>query len=195
MRDFRQTGHYLMMATRRGLVKKTELAKYSRPMKGGIIAIKLKEDDELVDVVIAKTGDEIVLETELGMAIRFSESDARPMGRNTSGVKGIRLGRDDALVGMVVADPEATLLTVCANGYGKRTLFGPHSPLAAAESESTAEDDQPLDDTADEACRSKHPRPTKATRPSRLRRPIATAPSAAAGRDCATSKPPIATGR
>jgi DNA gyrase subunit A len=151
VRDFRQPGHYLMMATRQGLVKKTELEKYSRPMKGGIIAIKLKEDDELVDVVIAKTGEEIVLETELGMAIRFSESDARPMGRNTSGVKGIRLGRDDALVGMVVADPEATLLTVCANGYGKRTLFGPNSPLAAAaESEVAAEDDQPLDDAAED---------------------------------------------
>jgi DNA gyrase subunit A len=151
VRDFRQPGHYLMMSTRRGLVKKTELEKYSRPMKGGIIAIKLKEDDELVDVVIAKTGDEIVLETELGMAIRFSESDARPMGRNTSGVKGIRLGRDDALVGMVVADPEATLLTVCANGYGKRTLFGPNSPLAAvAESQSAGDEDQPLDDAVDE---------------------------------------------
>ncbi len=154
VRDFRQPGHYLMMATRRGLVKKTELAKYSRPMKGGIIAIKLKEDDELVDVVIAKTGDEIVLETERGMAIRFSESDARPMGRNTSGVKGISLGRDDALVGMVVADPDATLLTVCANGYGKRTLFGPNSSLAVAaetEPEPAGEEDSALDDSADVA--------------------------------------------
>ena len=64
------------------------------------------------------------------MAIRFNESDARPMGRNTSGVKGISLRGDDRLVGMVVADPDATLLTVCRNGYGKRTLFGPNSPLA-----------------------------------------------------------------
>jgi DNA gyrase subunit A len=62
------------------------------------------------------------------MAIRFKESDARPMGRNTSGVKGIRLVRDDELVGMVVADPDATLLTACENGYGKRTLFGPNTP-------------------------------------------------------------------
>ena len=95
-------------------------------MKGGIIAIKLSEDDELVDVVIAKTGDEIVLATARGMAIRFSESDARPMGRDTSGVKGIRLARTTSVVGMVVADPEATLLTACANGYGKRTPFGPN---------------------------------------------------------------------
>ncbi|HTU27660.1 MAG TPA: DNA gyrase subunit A [Pirellulales bacterium] len=152
VRDFGQPGHYLIMATRRGLVKKTELDKYSRPMRGGIIAIKLKEDDELVDVVIAKTGDEIVLETERGMAIRFSEADARPMGRNTSGVKGISLGSNDSLVGMVVADPEATLLTVCANGYGKRTLFGPNSPLTAAtEGEPDADEDAAVDESAEAA--------------------------------------------
>jgi DNA gyrase subunit A len=127
VRDFDQPDHYLMMATRRGLVKKTELKAYSRPMKTGIIAIKLKEDDELVDVVITKTGDEVILATANGMAIRFSESDARPMGRNTSGVKGINLTKGDSLVGMVVADPDATLLTACANGYGKRTPFGPNA--------------------------------------------------------------------
>ncbi|HYO24122.1 MAG TPA: DNA gyrase C-terminal beta-propeller domain-containing protein, partial [Lacipirellulaceae bacterium] len=127
VRDFDLPDHYLMMATRRGLVKKTELKAYSRPMKTGIIAIKLREDDELVDVVITKTGDEVILATEMGMAIRFSESDARPMGRNTSGVKGINLAKGDSLVGMVVADPEATLLTACANGYGKRTPFGPNA--------------------------------------------------------------------
>ena len=89
------------------------------------MAIKLRDDDELVDVVVTKAGDEVVLSTADGMAIRFSESDARPMGRNTSGVKGIALSRDDELVGMVVADPESTLLTACENGYGKRTSFGP----------------------------------------------------------------------
>jgi DNA gyrase subunit A len=127
VRDFDQPDHYLMMATRRGLVKKTELKAYSRPMKTGIIAIKLKEDDELVDVVITKAGDELILATAGGMAIRFSEADARPMGRNTSGVKGISLTKGDSLVGMVVADPAATLLTACANGYGKRTPFGPNA--------------------------------------------------------------------
>jgi DNA gyrase subunit A len=66
------------------------------------------------------------------MAIRFAESDARPMGRNTSGVKGIKLVDGDRLVGMVVADPEATLLTACAKGYGKRTFFGPNSPATVA---------------------------------------------------------------
>ena len=89
-----------------------------------MIAIKLKDGDELVDVVVAAAGQEVVLATAGGLAIRFKESDARPMGRNTSGVKGITLAGDDQLVGMVIADSEATLLTACANGYGKRTPFG-----------------------------------------------------------------------
>ena len=127
IRDFNLPGHFLLMATRNGLVKKTALDKYSRPKKGGIIAIKLKDDDELVDVVVTGPDDEVILSTATGMAIRFKESDARSMGRNTSGVKGIGLGKDDKLVGMVVADPEATLLTVCEKGYGKRTPFGPNS--------------------------------------------------------------------
>jgi DNA gyrase subunit A len=124
VRDFDLPDHYLMMATRKGLIKKTPLEQYSRPKKGGIIAIKLREDDELVDIVVTKAGEEIVLATATGMAIRFKESDARPMGRNTSGVKGISLHGDDELVGMVVADPDAMLLTACENGYGKRTNFG-----------------------------------------------------------------------
>ncbi|MEZ6115092.1 MAG: DNA gyrase subunit A [Pirellulaceae bacterium] len=128
IRDFDLPGHFLMMATKDGLIKKTPLEAYSRPKKGGIIAIKLRDGDELVDVVITKPGDEVVLSTAKGMAIRFNESDARSMGRNTSGVKGINLGKDDELVGMVVADPDATLLTACEHGYGKRTNFGPNSP-------------------------------------------------------------------
>jgi DNA gyrase subunit A len=154
VRDFNQPDHCLTMATRFGLVKKTALEKFSRPMRGGIIAIKLREGDEVVDVAVTKPGDEVVLATARGMAIRFSEADARPMGRNTSGVKGISLSADDSLVGMVVAEPDATLLTACANGYGKRTRFGPNSPLedqAAAvdddapepsEPESTGEDEE-----------------------------------------------------
>jgi DNA gyrase subunit A len=133
VRDFDKPDHYLMMATRKGLVKKTELKAYSRPLKSGIIAIKLKEDDELIDVAITKTGDEIVIATANGMAIRFSEADARPMGRNTSGVKGVSLSKGDHLVGMVVADPEATLLTACLNGYGKRTPFGPNAAVVEGE--------------------------------------------------------------
>ena len=124
IRDFSAEDHYLIMATKNGLVKKTALSQYGRPRKGGIIAIKLKEDDELIDIVVAKAGDDIVLSTANGMAIRFLESDARPMGRNTSGVKGINLSKGDYLIGMVVADPEATLLTATEHGYGKRTMFG-----------------------------------------------------------------------
>src|SRR5690606_11178468 len=130
VRSFDQPNHYLMMATRKGLVKKTLLEAYSRPKRGGIIAIKLREDDELVDIAIVKPGDEVVLATANGMAIRFRESDVRPMGRNTSGVKGVTLVGDDRLVSMVVADSDATLLTACEHGYGKRTYFGPGSPLA-----------------------------------------------------------------
>jgi len=129
VRDFDLPGRFLMMATRKGLVKKTSLEAYSRPKRGGIIAIKLREDDELVDVVVTKPGDEVVLASASGMAIRFRESDVRSMGRNTSGVKGISLRPQDQLVGMVVANPEATLLTACENGYGKRTPFGPGDDL------------------------------------------------------------------
>jgi DNA gyrase subunit A len=136
VRDFDLPGHFLMMATREGLVKKTSLEAYSRPKKGGIIAIKLRDGDELVDVLVTKPGDEVVLATARGMAIRFSESDARPMGRNTSGVKGINLAQGDKLVGMVVADPEATLLTATQNGYGKRTRFG-----SAGDADEVAEDE------------------------------------------------------
>lgn len=127
IRDFDLPGHSLLMATRQGLVKKTDLKAYSRPMKTGIIAIKLKEGDELMDVVVTKPGDEILLATSSGMAIRFDESDARPMGRNTSGVKGVSLAKGDTLAGMVVADPDATLLTATEYGYGKRTPFGPNA--------------------------------------------------------------------
>jgi DNA gyrase subunit A len=127
VRDFDQPDHYLMMATRRGRVKKTDLAAYGRPLRSGLIAVRLREHDELVDVVVTKAGDEIVLATASGMAIRFKQSDIRPMGRVASGVKGIKLIGDDCVVGMVVADPEACLLTACANGYGKRTPFGPNS--------------------------------------------------------------------
>lgn len=152
VRDFDLPGHFLMMATRSGLVKKTPLDAYSRPKKGGIIAIKLRDDDELVDVVVTKPGDEVILSTAKGMAIRFAESDARAMGRNTSGVKGISLGAGDHLVGMVVADPRATLLTVCEKGYGKRTPFGPNSEAASEPlPESTAEGEADIEVESDPA--------------------------------------------
>lgn len=148
IRDFNLPDHYLMMATRKGLVKKTALEDYSRPKRGGIIAIKLREDDELVDVTVTKQGDEVVLSTANGMAIRFNEADARPTGRATSGVKGISLGKDDEVVGMVVADPEATLLTACEKGYGKRTKFGPNTVADDAEVEDVGVENVAGDDEA-----------------------------------------------
>ncbi len=126
VRDFDAPDHYLVMATRKGLVKKTELKAYRRPMRRGIIAIKVREGDELVDVIVAKKGDELLLSSADGMAIRFPQDNLRPMGRNSSGVKGINLLEGDEIIGMVVADPEAKLLTVCERGYGKRTAFGPN---------------------------------------------------------------------
>jgi DNA gyrase subunit A len=158
VRNFDEPDCYLMMATSRGLVKKTNLAAFRRPQKKGIIAIKLREGDELVDVVIARKGDEVLLATAGGMAIRFKESDARPMGRDSSGVKGITLLDEDRVVGMVVADPEATLLTACANGYGKRTPFGPNldnggedGPASNGEGEVEATESAEADDLPAEA--------------------------------------------
>jgi DNA gyrase subunit A len=127
---FEDPNQFLMLATRSGMVKKTALEQYRRRRTKGLIAVKLREGDELVDAVITKPGDELVLATAKGMAIRFPESDARPMGRDTSGVRGIKLGSGDRLVGMVVAEPEATLLTVCEQGYGKRTPFGAGTPVS-----------------------------------------------------------------
>ncbi|MFN3191904.1 MAG: DNA gyrase subunit A [Aureliella sp.] len=139
VRDFNLQGHFLTMATKQGLVKKTALDAYSRPKRGGIIAIKLKEDDELVDVKVVGPGDQLLMATSGGRAIRFAESDARSMGRNTSGVRGIRLRKGDHCVGMVVADPSATLLTVCENGYGKRTWFGAGSTSSEEETDTVEE--------------------------------------------------------
>ncbi|MCR9201915.1 MAG: DNA gyrase subunit A [Planctomycetaceae bacterium] len=115
---------FLMIATRKGIVKKTALSAYGRPQKGGIIAIRLDDDDALVDVRILEGDQDVVISTSGGMAIRFNHEDARPMGRATRGVKGITLMQDETVVGMVVALPDHTLLTVCEQGYGKRTPFG-----------------------------------------------------------------------
>jgi DNA gyrase subunit A len=123
VRHFEKDKH-LLMGTRLGLVKKTALEEYSRPKRGGIIGISLDEGDTLMSVVLTQPGDEVVLSTRNGMAIRFDEADARAMGRATRGVKGINLAASDEVVGMVVADPQGYLLTVCEKGYGKRTPFG-----------------------------------------------------------------------
>ncbi|MBL8723537.1 MAG: DNA gyrase subunit A [Planctomycetes bacterium] len=113
---------FLMTATKKGLIKKTALEQYSRPRAGGIIAVGLEEGDSLVGVDLCRAGQSIVLGTRDGMSIRFDEADARAMGRSAVGVWGIRLEEGDEVVDMVVTDGSGTLLTVCENGYGKRTL-------------------------------------------------------------------------
>jgi DNA gyrase subunit A len=140
---------YLLMATRRGIVKKTPLDDYSRPRSGGIIGITLDEGDALIDVALVKPGDEVVLSTRHGMAIRFDEADARAMGRPARGVKGINLQGDDQVVGMVVADPEGYLLTVSENGYGKRTPFGANTAGEAAEGDAEEETTEPVEEAAE----------------------------------------------
>jgi len=113
----------LVMATAQGAVKKTELAAYSHPKRGGIIAIKLAKGDQLISAELTHGSDEIVLGTHDGYAIRFSETQCRTMGRATHGVRGIRLRKGDRVVRMTVVNDKATLLTVCENGHGKRTEF------------------------------------------------------------------------
>jgi len=113
---------FLVTATKKGLIKKTALEQYSRPRAGGIIAVGLEEGDSLVGVNLCRAGQSIVLATRDGMSIRFEEADARAMGRSAVGVWGIRLEDGDAVCDMVVTDGTGALLTVCENGYGKRTL-------------------------------------------------------------------------
>lgn len=120
-RDFDERS--IFMVTRKGLVKKTALQAYSRPRKGGIIGISLEEGDSLISCLLVGEGDDVVLSTRQGMSIRFGESQARGMGRGAYGVKGIDVQDGDEVVGAVVVDPQGALLTVCENGYGKRTTF------------------------------------------------------------------------
>jgi DNA gyrase subunit A len=113
----------LVFATALGTIKKTAISAFSHPKRGGIIAINLEKGDNLIDVAISAGNDEIILGTRGGMSIRFKETDVRSMGRDTTGVRGINLRKGDAVVGLSLVDPSATLLSVCENGHGKRTEF------------------------------------------------------------------------
>lgn len=121
IRDFERGEDYLTFGTSRGIVKRTALKDYRNVNKSGIIAIRLKDDDRLIDVILTSGEDDLILATKSGMAIRFDENDVRVMGRNAAGVKGISLRDDDRVVGLVRGDNERDLLTVSENGYGKRT--------------------------------------------------------------------------
>ncbi len=120
-RDFKEA-EYLLLATREGMVKKTKFEEYNTPLKSdGIIAIKLREGDALVDVLHSTGDDDIILVSRKGQAIRFREADVRPMGRATSGVKGMGLRKDDEVISAGIADDELDMLVVTEQGYGKRT--------------------------------------------------------------------------
>ncbi|MCK4637611.1 MAG: DNA gyrase subunit A, partial [Methanomicrobia archaeon] len=111
---------YLFMATKNGTVKKTKLKDYSKPRKTGIIAIDLRKEDELVNVVLTDGDKDIILSTKRGKCVKFSERDVRPTGRNTMGVRGIRL-QNDTVVSLDIAEKGKTLFTITEEGYGKRT--------------------------------------------------------------------------
>jgi len=113
--------HYVVMATRNGVVKKTPLDAFSNPRVTGVNAINLPVDDELIEVDISDGTNEIILASRLGMAIHFKEENIRAMGRTAYGVKGINLGKGDYTIGMVVVKRDSSLLVVTENGYGKRS--------------------------------------------------------------------------
>ncbi|PKD42693.1 DNA gyrase subunit A [Rhodohalobacter barkolensis] len=116
--------HSIIMSTKQGQVKKTSLEAYSRPRRDGIIAINIKDDDSLLEAALTDGESNIILANKSGRAIRFHEEEAREMGRNTSGVRGMNLNKGDELVDMVVIKNthEATVLAISENGYGKRSL-------------------------------------------------------------------------
>jgi DNA gyrase subunit A len=120
VREF-QEGRYVVFATAKGTVKKTELMAYANPRKAGIIAISLDEGDEVIGVRLTDGHQEIILSTRMGQAIRFKEEKVRPMGRDAGGVRGITLEEGDGVVGMAVVSAGTTLLAVAEKGYGKRT--------------------------------------------------------------------------
>jgi DNA gyrase subunit A len=112
---------YIMMVTKKGVVKKTVLSEFARPLRKGKIALKIREDDEIITAAITTGNSKILLVSHKGMAVRFNEQDVRSMGRVASGVRGIRLAEDDEVVGAVVIDSDESILVVTENGFGKRS--------------------------------------------------------------------------
>ena len=113
---------YIIMSTKNGIIKRSALSMYSRPRKGGIYAIEIRQGDELIQAKISHGDQDIILATHKGKSIRFSENNVRPTGRKTMGVRGIRLGsKDDRVIGMLVVKREGSILVVTDHGYGKRS--------------------------------------------------------------------------
>jgi DNA gyrase subunit A len=122
VRSFEEAaGDYVVLATRCGVIKKTAVSAFSNPRRGGIIAINLDDDDEVISARRTNGTQEVILASKSGKSIRFPERQVRPMGRTAAGVRGITLGSSDEVVGMEILSPGATILTVTGNGFGKRT--------------------------------------------------------------------------
>src|SRR5690606_6339005 len=118
--------HFVIMATKKGSVKKTPLEQYSRPRANGINAITIREDDELLEARLTTGDSQVMLAVKSGKAVRFEEKKTRPMGRNAAGVRGITLaGENDEVIGMITIEDAKTetVLVVSENGYGKRTFI------------------------------------------------------------------------
>ncbi len=122
VREFSES-RFLVMATQKGVIKKTSLAEFSNPRSGGIIAINIDEGDHLIQVKMTNGNDDIVLATHKGMSIRFSEKKLRDQGRATRGVRGITLRENDVVETLEIINPSSTFLICTENGYGKRTSF------------------------------------------------------------------------
>lgn len=120
VKEFTKTNN-LVMITKNGIIKKTELEAYSRPRKGGIIGINLDDGDKLVKTLLTDGNNEILIGTKKGVAARFHERDARVIGRTSRGVRGISLRENDSVIGAIIGDPNKEILTITENGYGKRT--------------------------------------------------------------------------
>ncbi len=122
VKEFKE-GSFLVMATKNGLIKKTDLMAYANPRKGGIVGISIEKDDELIEVLLTDGKQEILLATNQGKAIRFLESQVRDMGRSAKGVKGIGLAKKDRVIAMGIARKDSTVLTVTSQGFAKRTAI------------------------------------------------------------------------
>jgi DNA gyrase subunit A len=120
VKNFEDEGH-IVIATKLGIIKKTDLSAYSRPRRGGIVAATIRENDELLSAAVSSGSNDIILVTRNGYSIRFNEREVRDMGRSASGVKGITLRSGDEVIGMVIVKREDTLLTISEKGLGKRS--------------------------------------------------------------------------
>ena len=119
--DEYKDGHFVLMATQKGVVKKTALKAFEKRYAPGLRAINLDDGDKLIGTIITNGSNEVCLASKSGKAIRFKETDARPMGRSTRGVKGMNIAKEDKVISLIKVKPESNLLTLSENGYGKRT--------------------------------------------------------------------------